>query len=113
MKRFLVSTLMVVLMALVTVPVWAGDDDKGPVTLPRIVTVPNVCNLSLVKAISTLIAAGLKPQTQLSDRDGEARICIRQVPAAGTKVSAGTNVSIYGQLASTFGDTKGQVTLPR
>jgi len=114
MNRLMVAGLMVVLMMALTVPVWAGDDDKGRVTLPTAtVTVPNVCNLSLVKAISTLRAAGFIPQTQLSDRDGEARIVIRQDPAAGTKVAAGSNVSIFGQLASITADEKGKVSLPR
>jgi beta-lactam-binding protein with PASTA domain len=111
MKRLTATALVVLVMTIVAVPAWAADDDKGRVTLPSAtVTVPNVCNLSLSKAISTLIAAGLKPQTQMSDRDGEARICIRQNPAGGTKVAPGSMVYIYGQLAS---DVKGKVTLPQ
>lgn len=96
-----------------TLAVHADSDDKGPVGA-RMVTVPNVCGKLLTEAMAILSAAGLNRQTQLSDRDGERRIVIRQEPTAGTIVARGTTVKIFGQLASVpNNDNKGLVTLPR
>jgi beta-lactam-binding protein with PASTA domain len=88
-----------------------AQDDKGRVG-SLLITVPNVIGKTLSEAIAILGNAGLGRETQLSDRDGERRIVIRQDPAAGARVPRGTVVKIYGQLASAD-DVKGRVTIPR
>jgi beta-lactam-binding protein with PASTA domain len=113
MMKFGVWVVVVGIFLGATFAVHADSDEKGPVAA-RMVTVPNVCGKLLTEAIAILSAAGLNRQTQLSDRDGERRIVIRQEPAAGTMVARGTTVKIFGQLASLpNGDNKGPVTLPR
>lgn len=88
-----------------------AQDDKGRVGA-LMVAVPNVVGKTLTEALGILGKAGLRPQTQQSDRDGERRVVIRQDPAAGARVSKGTVVSIFGQLAGAT-DDKGRVNLPR
>jgi beta-lactam-binding protein with PASTA domain len=112
MNKIAISAVFAVVFLLASFTAWAADSDKkGTVSSlsASMISVPNVCDMSLSKAISTLTAAGLKPQTQLSDRDGQARICIRQNPEAGERVPKGTTVNIYGQLAN---DAKGKVVIP-
>jgi beta-lactam-binding protein with PASTA domain len=111
MRKWIAAMGVVTLLMGGTVLAWA-QDDKGPVNSLRSVqiTVPNVIGKSLSESIGILNAAGLKPQTQLSDRDGELRLVVRQDPSAGARVPRGTPVNIFGQLAS---DVKGRVNLPR
>lgn len=113
MMKISVWVLVVGILLGGTFAVHAESDDKGPVAA-RMVAVPNVCGKLLTEAMTILLAAGLNRQTQLSDRDGERRIVIRQEPAAGTIVARGTTVKIFGQLANLpNNDNKGPVTLPR
>jgi len=108
MKKIITLGAVLVLLLGAISPAMAGDDNKGPVNLT--VTVPNVVGVRLTEAIKVLTAAGLNRETQLSDRDGEARVVIRQDPVAGTRVARGSVVKIYGQLVSA--DEKGRVTIP-
>ncbi|NTU98130.1 MAG: PASTA domain-containing protein [Chlorobiaceae bacterium] len=113
MKKHIVSFVSLLFMMLTIVPaVHAETDEKGPVNLPSRVAVPNVVGSRLVPGIQTLRAAGFLPVTQMSDRDGNARVIIRQEPAAGSIAMKGSSVNIYGQLVITDTDTKGRVTLP-
>jgi hypothetical protein len=108
MKAITSALVVMGLFMGMSLPLQAQDDVKGPVNVS--IAVPNVVGKSLTEAINTLKAAGLNRETQQSDRDGEARIVIRQDPAAGTRVRRGSVVKIYGQLANA--DQKGRVTLP-
>ena len=108
MKKILVGLIAIIVLLCGIGPAVAGPDDKGPVTLSAVM-VPNVVGKTLVEAMRVLGAAGLRAQTQQSDRDGERRIVIRQSPSAGARVARGSFVNIYGQLA---GDGKGRVNLP-
>lgn len=75
-----------------------AQDEKGPVP-SQTVRVPDVRGKVLSDAIRTIQAAGLKSETQISDRDGERRVVERQEPAAGTSVMRGSTVKIFGRLA--------------
>jgi beta-lactam-binding protein with PASTA domain len=112
MRKWIAGMVVVTLLMGGLVVAWAQDDEKGAVKSLRSVqiAVPNVIGKSLSESINILNAAGLKPQTQPSDRDGALRIVVRQDPAAGARVPRGTLVNIFGQLAS---DVKGRVNLPR
>jgi beta-lactam-binding protein with PASTA domain len=119
MKKFMIMVLAAGMLMMVTNVVFAADDDKGRVnSLNASVTVPNVVGKSLVEGINILTAAGLKRETQLSDRDGEKRVIVRQDPIAGARVAPGSIVKIYGQLVSVPPaaqnvDEKGRVNIPR
>jgi beta-lactam-binding protein with PASTA domain len=112
-KKIFISSLSALLLLSAVISTAIGEtDEKGPVNLPSRVAVPNVIGSRLTAGIQTLRSVGLVPITQLSDRDGNARIIVRQAPVAGTMVMKGSSVNIYGQLLTTDTDTKGPVTLP-
>jgi beta-lactam-binding protein with PASTA domain len=96
MKQLLFCLAGVVLVVSSGMAAFAGPDDKPMNAI--LVTVPNLYGRSLSEAITILNNAGLNRETQLSDRDGERRIVIRQSPAAGSRVPLGSIVKIFGQL---------------
>jgi hypothetical protein len=107
MKRMLLVLMVAVCLCAAGGSAYASSDEKGPVG-SLMVSVPNVVGMTLANGMRELGAAGLRAQTQLSDRDGERRVIIRQAPAPGTRLARGSFVQVFGMLA----DEKGQVKLP-
>jgi beta-lactam-binding protein with PASTA domain len=107
MKKIGIVMIVALLLSVCGTVAFGASDEKGTVQSAYVI-VPNVVGKTLVSGMSALSAVGLRAETQLSDRDGERRIIIRQDPAPGTRVAKGSFVKIYGQLA----DEKGRVTLP-
>lgn len=75
-----------------------AQDEKGPVP-SQMVRVPDVRGKLLSDAMRVIRDAGLRSETQVSDRDGQRRVVDRQEPAPGESVVRGSTVKIFGRLA--------------
>ena len=69
----------------------SAEYDNGTGSEPELVTVPNVTGMTRLEASDALAAKGLKILIYPEDQTGKA---IRQSPAAGESVAAGTEVLV-------------------